>query len=85
MATIHARRRLTIALPPDLAESLDAWAEADWTSRSSVVARLVQAEKRRRFEAQLEQDYRDATADGFYDGIEFYFCAQAEAIGVDPD
>ena len=84
MATIQARRNLSISLPVDLAESIDAWAVADRTSRSSVIERLVQAEWRRRCDAQLEQDYRDATADGFNDDIEFYLPAQGEAFGVEP-
>ncbi len=45
--------------------------------------RLV-GEKRRRFEEQLEQDYRDATAKGLFDDMGFYFPAQAEAVPAEP-
>jgi len=84
MTTTAARKNLSVSLPADLAKKLDAWAEADQTSRSAVLARLLKEEDRRRFEIQLEQDYKDAAADGFYDDIEFYLPAQAEVALAEP-
>lgn len=84
MATTQTRRNLSISLPADLAEELDAWAAADGTNRSALVVELVRAEKRRRYEAQLEQDYRDAVAEGFFDDVEFYFPAGAEVMLAEP-
>ena len=84
MATAQRRKNVSISLPADLAEELDAWAAADGKNRSALVVDLVRAEKRRRFEAQLEQDYRDAVAEGFYDDIEFYLPAQAEVALANP-
>jgi metal-responsive CopG/Arc/MetJ family transcriptional regulator len=84
MAVAGIRRNISVSLPADLADELDAWVEAERTNRSAVVAELVRAERRRRFEAQLEQDIRDATAEGLYDDIEFYLPAQAEVALANP-
>ena len=84
MATTAARKNLSVSLPADLAKKLDAWAEADQTSRSAVIAHLLKEEDRRRFEIQLEQDYKEAAAEGLYDDIEFYFAAQAEVALAEP-
>ena len=84
MATTRTRRNLSISLPADLADELDAWAAADGTNRSAVVAGMLKAERRRRLDAELEQAYRELTEDGFYDDIEFYLPAQAEVALANP-
>ena len=84
MVVAERRRNISVSIPADLAEELDAWVEAERTNRSALVAELVRAEQRRRFEAQLEQDVRDAAADGLYDDIEFYLPAQAEVALANP-
>ncbi len=84
MAVAGIRRNITVSLPADLADELDAWVEGGRTNRSAVVAELVRAERRRRFVAQLEQDARDAAAEGLYDDIEFYLPAQAEVALANP-
>lgn len=84
MATTQARINLSISLPADLADDLDAWVASDGTNRSALVVELVRAEKRRRFEVQLEQDYRDAVAEGFFDDVEFYLPAGAEVMLAEP-
>ncbi len=84
MATTQARINLSISLPADLADDLDAWVASDGTNRSALVVELVRAEKRRRFEVQLEQDYRDAVAEGFFDDVELYLPAGAEVMLAEP-
>lgn len=84
MTVARAHRNISVSVPTDLADQLDAWTAEAKTSRSGVVVRLIEEERRRRAEAQLEQDYRDAEADGFYDDIEFYFPAQAEVVLAEP-
>ncbi len=84
MATTQTRRNLSISLPADLADELDAWAAADGTNRSAVVVGMLKAERRRRLDAELEQAYRELTEDGFYDDIEFYLPAQAEVALANP-
>ncbi len=84
MAVVRTHRNISVSVPSDLADQLDAWTAEDQTSRSAFVARLLEAERRRRFEAQLEQDYRDAVAEGFFDDVEFYFPAGAEVILAEP-
>lgn len=75
MATARAHRNISVSVPVELAEQIDQWMTEDGTSRSGFVTRLLVDEQRRRFEAQLEQDYRDAAAEGFYDDIELYLPA----------
>ena len=82
--TTLPRRSVSVSLPADLAEELDGWAAADGTNRSSVVVEALRAERRRRCEAELEQDVRDAVAEGFFDDVEFYFPAGAEVILAEP-
>ncbi len=84
MATTRTRRNLSISLPADLADELDAWAAADGTNRSAVVVGMLKAERRRWLDAELEQAYRELTEDGFYDDIEFYLPAQAEVALANP-
>ena len=73
-----SRRTMSVSVPGDLVCAVDEWAAEAQMTRSALVSQILDAERRRRFEIQLEQDYRDAVADGFYDDIEFYFPAQAE-------
>lgn len=84
MAVAHAHRNISVSVPTDLADQLDAWTTEAGTSRSALVVRLIEEERRRRADAQLEQDYRDAVADGFFDDVEFYFAAGAEVILAEP-
>jgi hypothetical protein len=84
MAVARAHRNISVSVPVDLAEELDRWTAEDGTSRSGFVARLLDDERRRRFEAQLEQDYRDAAAEGFFDDVEFYLPAGAEVMLANP-
>ena len=82
--TTLPRRSVSVSLPADLADELDAWAAADGSNRSAVVVEMIRAERRRRFEAELEQAYRDAVAEGFFDDVEFYFPAGAEVVLAEP-
>ena len=84
MAVAQAHRNVSISLPTELADQLDAWTAEEQTNRSAFITRLVEAERRRRCEAQLEEDVRDAVAEGFYDDIEFYLPAQAEVTLANP-
>ena len=84
MAVASLRRNISVSLPADLVAELDAWAEAAQTNRSALLSELLRAERRRRVEAQLEQDVQDAVAEGFYDDIEFYLPAQAEVALANP-
>ena len=84
MAVARAHRSISVSVPSDLADELDAWTAEDDTSRSAFVSRLIDQERRRRFEVQLEQDYRDAVAEGFYDDIEFFLPGQAEVVLAEP-
>lgn len=84
MAVARAHRNISISVPTELADQLDAWTAEDKTSRSALVARLIEEERRRRFDAELEQAYRDAVAEGFFDDIEFYLPAQAEVALANP-
>jgi hypothetical protein len=76
--------RLVPSSAVDLAEELDRWTAEDGTSRSGFVAKLLDDERRRRFEVELEQAYRELTEDGFYDDIEFFLPAQAEVVLAEP-
>jgi Arc/MetJ-type ribon-helix-helix transcriptional regulator len=78
------RRNISVSIPADLAEELDKWTSAEQTNRSALVTELLRAERRRRFEAELEEAYRDAAAEGRYDDIEFYLPAQAEVALANP-
>lgn len=80
VTTSLPRRSVSVSLPVDLAEEVDGWAAADGTNRSAIVVEALRAERRRRFEAQLEQDVQDAVAEGFFDDVEFYFPAGAEVV-----
>ena len=84
MAVATPRRNVSVSLPADLVDELDAWVVAEETNRSALLSALLEAERRRRLEAQLEQDVEDAVADGFYDDIEFYLPAQAEVALANP-
>lgn len=84
MATTQTRRNLSISLPADLADELDAWAAADGSNRSAVVVGMVKAERRRRIGAELERVYRELTEDVFYDDIECYLPAQVEVALANP-
>jgi len=84
MAIARAHRNISVSVPTDLADQLDLWITEDETTRSAFVSRLIEQERRRRFEVQLEQDYRDAVAEGFFDDVEFYFPAGAEVILAEP-
>ncbi len=77
MAVARAHRNISVSVPVDLAEALDRWTAEDRTSRSGFVTKLLDGERRRRFEAQLERDYRDAAAEGFFDDVEYYLPAGA--------
>jgi hypothetical protein len=84
MAVAQAHRNISVSVPTDLADQLDAWTTEAGTSRSALVVRLIEEERRRRFEAELEQAYRELTEDGFFDDVEFYFPAGAEVILAEP-
>ncbi len=84
MAVARAHRNVSVSLPSDLADQLDAWTEADRTSRSALVSDLIEQERRRRLEAELERAYRELTEDGFYDDIELYLPAAAEVVLANP-
>lgn len=84
LATTMTRKTISLSLPGDLAEKIDAWAEAEHTNRSSLVTAIIKAEQRRRFEAELDRAYRECAAEGLGDDIEFFFPAQAEAALADP-
>lgn len=86
MAIARAHRNLSISLPTELADQLDAWTAAAQTSRSALVADLLDQERRRRRDADLEQAYRDAVAEGFFDPAEseFYLPAAAEVFLANP-
>ena len=84
MAVARAHRNISISVPTELADQLDTWTAEDKTSRSALVARLIEEERRHRFDAELEQAYRDAVAEGFFDDIEFYLPAQAEVALANP-
>ena len=84
MAVATPRRNVSVSLPADLVDELDAWVVAEETNRSALLSALLKAERRRRLESQLEQDVEDAVADGFYDDIEFYLPAQAEVALANP-
>jgi len=70
MAVARAHRNVSISLPVELADQLDAWTAADETTRSALVTDLVERERRRRLDQELEQAYQDAVADGFFDPAE---------------
>ena len=74
----QAHRNISVSVPIDLANLLDAWTAEAKTSRSGVVAQLLAAELQRRDDEELAQAYRDAVAEGFFDDVEFYGPAQAE-------
>lgn len=80
MATTRARRNVSVSLPTDLVDVVDAWAGEAAVTRSAFLTRLIRVEERRRFEEQLEREYRELTEAGSYDDIEFYFPAQREAV-----
>ncbi|CAA9542400.1 MAG: hypothetical protein AVDCRST_MAG73-2068 [uncultured Thermomicrobiales bacterium] len=80
MASAAPRRTWTISIPAELAEEVDGWVKHEQSNRSALVAGILAEERRRRFEIQLEQDYRDAMADGHFDDIGFYVAAQAEVV-----
>ena len=82
--TTLPRRSVSVSLPADLADELDAWAASDGTNRSAVVVEMIRAERRRRFQEELEQAYKELTEDGFYDDIEVYLPAQAEVALANP-
>jgi hypothetical protein len=84
MIKTTSKRNISLSLPTELVECLDAWAKSEGTNRSAMLAQLIQAERRRRREAQLERDVCDAVADGFYDDIGFYLPAQAEVALANP-
>lgn len=84
MTVAEAQRTISVSVPSDLADQLDAWLAEEGATPSTFVVRLIEEERRRRSDAQLEQDYRDAVADGLYDDIEFYFPAQAELWLAEP-
>ena len=84
MAVTSPRRNISVSLPADLVDELDAWVEAGQTNRSALLSELIKAERRRRLDAELEQAYRELTEDGFYDDIEFYLPAQAEVALANP-
>jgi hypothetical protein len=84
MAVARAHRNISVSVPSDLADQLETWTTEDGTSRSALVTRLLDAERRRRFEAELEQAYREMTEDGFFDDVEFYFPAGAEVVLAEP-
>lgn len=80
MAVARAHRNVSISLPTDLADQLDAWTEADRTSRSALVSDLIAQEKRRRLDLELEQAYREMTEDGFFDDFKFSLPAATAAV-----
>ena len=82
--TTLPRRNVSISLPADMADELENWAERDQTSRSAVVVRMMQAERRRRLDAELELAYREMTEDGFFDDVELYLPAAAEVVLAEP-
>lgn len=84
MVVARAHRNISVSVPTELADQLDQWTAEDGTSRSGFVAKLLADEQRRRFEIGLEQAYRDATAEGFFDDVEFYLPAGAEVMLANP-
>lgn len=80
MPIAKAHRNISVSVPIDLANHLDLWTATDRTSRSAVVARLLEEERRRRLNEELEIAYRELTEDGFFDDVEDYFAAGAEVI-----
>lgn len=84
MAVSRAHRNISVSVPTDLAEQLDRWTAEEGTSRIKLVAGLLAAEHRRRFEAQVEQDYWDAADEGFFDDVEFSLPAGAEVMLANP-
>lgn len=51
--------KVTISLPPDLLELADRLAEERSTTRSGVIAGLLEKEERARLEALMEEGYRE--------------------------
>ncbi|MDP9362989.1 MAG: hypothetical protein M3Q10_01945 [Chloroflexota bacterium] len=80
MADARAHRNISVSVPVDLAEELDRWRAEDGTSRSGLVTKLLDEERRRRFEAELGLAYREATEESFFDDIEVYLPARAEVV-----
>ena len=84
MVAVKMRKNVSLSLPGELVDEIDTWAAEDRVNRSSLVARLIQAEKQRRFDAELDQAYRNYATESFGDDVDFFFPAQAESVLGDP-